>query len=279
MQLKLALEASAGSGKTFSLTLRYIELLFLGATPSSIVALTFTKKSANEMKERIISTLQNLHEKEAELNVLCETLGISKEEIFAKKSAILQSFNQSSISIETIDAFISRVLRKFSLHCSLMPDFSVVASLGELESSFFAQIIKENLLGEFIKFCIQSGKKDSDMLRFFGLLWQKRAEFEKCEIVEHSWVGDEEIFEALLKLEQYATNKGGSTTAINSFKATSVTALMQKGFLERESLDYRTYSKIYTPELDELFFNLKELLCARMRCRSGSSNGWRMCCS
>ena len=99
MQLKLALEASAGSGKTFSLTLRYIELLFLGATPSSIVALTFTKKSANEMKERIISTLQNLHEKEAELNVLFETLGISKEEIFAKKSAILQSFNQSSISI------------------------------------------------------------------------------------------------------------------------------------------------------------------------------------
>ena len=46
----LALEASAGSGKTFALSVRYLSLLFMGANPQKIVALTFTNKSAAEMK-------------------------------------------------------------------------------------------------------------------------------------------------------------------------------------------------------------------------------------
>jgi exodeoxyribonuclease V beta subunit len=56
----LAYEASAGSGKTFNLVVRYLSLLFMGESPSSIVALTFTNKAANEMLERIILTLEEL---------------------------------------------------------------------------------------------------------------------------------------------------------------------------------------------------------------------------
>ena len=56
----LAYEASAGSGKTFMLVVRYISLLFRGAKPNKILALTFTNKAASEMSERIVSTLQDL---------------------------------------------------------------------------------------------------------------------------------------------------------------------------------------------------------------------------
>jgi len=49
----LAYEASAGSGKTFNLVARYLTLLFMGASPSKILTLTFTNKAANEMGERI----------------------------------------------------------------------------------------------------------------------------------------------------------------------------------------------------------------------------------
>ena len=42
----LCLNASAGSGKTYRLVLRYLELLFLGAKPSEILTLTLTKKAA-----------------------------------------------------------------------------------------------------------------------------------------------------------------------------------------------------------------------------------------
>ena len=51
MRQFLALKASAGSGKTYALTLRYISLLFLDINPNSILTLTFTNKAAAEMAE------------------------------------------------------------------------------------------------------------------------------------------------------------------------------------------------------------------------------------
>ena len=65
MKKYLALKASAGSGKTFALTVRYITLLLLGAKPNEILTLTFTNKAANEMSERIYKTLLTLGDDEA----------------------------------------------------------------------------------------------------------------------------------------------------------------------------------------------------------------------
>ena len=59
----LALNASAGSGKTFALSVRYIALLLMGVNPANIIALTFTKKAANEMQHRVYQTLQELENK------------------------------------------------------------------------------------------------------------------------------------------------------------------------------------------------------------------------
>ena len=54
----LSIRASAGSGKTFSLTSRFIYLLFSGAKVGEILALTFTIKAKEEMQERILKTLR-----------------------------------------------------------------------------------------------------------------------------------------------------------------------------------------------------------------------------
>lgn len=51
------IRASAGTGKTYSLAMRYIGLLARGAHPSSLLATTFTKKAAGEMLERILKFL------------------------------------------------------------------------------------------------------------------------------------------------------------------------------------------------------------------------------
>ena len=50
--------ASAGSGKTYQLTNRYVRLLALGVAPESIVALTFTRKAAGEFLDAILQKLQ-----------------------------------------------------------------------------------------------------------------------------------------------------------------------------------------------------------------------------
>ncbi len=48
----LALEASAGTGKTFQLAMRVAGMLLTGVAPRDILCLTFTKKATAEMKER-----------------------------------------------------------------------------------------------------------------------------------------------------------------------------------------------------------------------------------
>ena len=52
-----AIIASAGTGKTYRLAMRFIKLLSLGARPSEILTLTFTRAAAAEMLERILKVL------------------------------------------------------------------------------------------------------------------------------------------------------------------------------------------------------------------------------
>ena len=128
----LAYEASAGSGKTFMLVVRYLSLLFLGASPSKILALTFTNKAANEMQERIVSTLEEL-EHRGELDEIVKVTGFSKEYLLQNRQRILNEFLNSHTKIMTIDSFFTSILRKFSLYASLMPDFSTFSSQHELK--------------------------------------------------------------------------------------------------------------------------------------------------
>ncbi|MCK4738251.1 MAG: UvrD-helicase domain-containing protein, partial [Sulfurimonas sp.] len=123
----LCFEASAGSGKTFMLVVRYLSLLFQGAEPSKILALTFTNKAASEMQERIVSTLEEL-ESRGELDEIVKVTELSREYLLENRQRVLNEFLNAHTKIMTIDSFFTSILRKFSLYASLMPDFSTFAS-------------------------------------------------------------------------------------------------------------------------------------------------------
>ncbi len=175
----MALKASAGSGKTFALSVRFLALLFKGANPSEILTLTFTKKATAEMKERILDYLKILQkenledekEKEKSQNILKELeekyrLDPSLVQNSAQK--IYQRFLNAEIRISTIDAFFQSILRKFCWFVGLSANFEVnedtKAHQQQLNASFLSALDNKQLeeLSVFITQCLSYDSYTSD---------------------------------------------------------------------------------------------------------------------
>ena len=105
----VVLEASAGTGKTTVLVQRYVNLLRGGVEPSNILAITFTRKAATEMRERIIR----------ELRTAAALSAADRARWLALRDRL------SDISISTIDAFCLSLLREFPLEADLDPGFDM----------------------------------------------------------------------------------------------------------------------------------------------------------
>lgn len=143
----LALEASAGSGKTFALSVRFVALILKGAKINEILALTFTRKAANEMQKRIIDTFLNLEKesKENELKELCELLECDKKELVLLRDKKRQDFLRQELKISTFDAFFSRILRAFALNLGLSSDFSISEEKLDIRAIFLKLLSREEL--------------------------------------------------------------------------------------------------------------------------------------
>ncbi|GAA8953731.1 RecB-like helicase [Helicobacter pylori] len=175
----MALKASAGSGKTFALSVRFLALLFKGANPSEILTLTFTKKATAEMKERILDYLKILQkenledekEKEKSQNILKELEEKYRlDPSFVQNSAqkIYQRFLNAEIRISTIDAFFQSILRKFCWFVGLSTNFEVnedtKAHQQQLNESFLSALNNKQLeeLSVFIAQCLSYDSYTSD---------------------------------------------------------------------------------------------------------------------
>ncbi|GAA8842966.1 RecB-like helicase [Helicobacter pylori] len=177
----MALKASAGSGKTFALSVRFLALLFKGANPSEILTLTFTKKATAEMKERILDYLKILQkenledekEKEKSQNILKELEEKYRlDPSFVQNSAqkIYQRFLNAEIRISTIDAFFQSILRKFCWFVGLSANFEVNEDTKvhqqQLNEIFLSALNNKQLeeLSVFITQCLSYDNYTSDSI-------------------------------------------------------------------------------------------------------------------
>lgn len=124
--------ASAGSGKTFTLVKEYLKILLLSQDNykfQQILAITFTNKAAGEMKERVIKNLQSFsNEVENKLlEIICKETNLSEEIVFKRSLAILNAIlqNYSALSITTIDSFTHKLIRTFAYDLRLPMRFEV----------------------------------------------------------------------------------------------------------------------------------------------------------
>ncbi|WRC81343.1 RecB-like helicase [Helicobacter pylori] len=175
----MALKASAGSGKTFALSVRFLALLFKGANPSEILTLTFTKKATAEMKERILDYLKILqkenleNEKEKSQNILKELeekYHLDPDLVRNSAQKIYQRFLNAEIRISTIDAFFQSILRKFCWFVGLSANFEVnedtKAHQQQLNEGFLSALNSEQLeeLSVFITQCLSYDNYTSDSI-------------------------------------------------------------------------------------------------------------------
>lgn len=138
----LSVNANAGSGKTAVLVGRYIDILLdnLGTKnevkPSEIVAITFTRKAAGEMKSKIIRRLEN-------------TIKTEKNPIKLKQLDILRE-KMTAARISTIHSFCSELLRTYPVEAGVSPNFSEIsdADLALLQYEAIVNKIEDRLESE-----------------------------------------------------------------------------------------------------------------------------------
>lgn len=128
-QLKIY-KASAGSGKTFRLTVDYLKLVLTGEwSYRHILAVTFTNKATAEMKSRVMSELHALSQgaDTAVLQVLKRELQLHELELARRAQRALKRIlhDYSRFSISTIDSFFQRVIKSFNRELGINSAYSV----------------------------------------------------------------------------------------------------------------------------------------------------------
>lgn len=179
--------ASAGSGKTYTLTKEYLKILLksnYNDAYKKILAITFTNKAVEEMKNRIVSSLfefskENTSDKSLSLlkDLSIET-GLSIATIKDKSKAIIKDIihNYSAFGISTIDKFTHKIIRTFAQDLNLPSNFEIA-----LET--------DSLLQEAVDSVIARVGEDSDLTSFILEFSQIKTDEDK------NWDISKELFE------------------------------------------------------------------------------------
>ena len=259
----LAYEASAGSGKTFMLVVRYLSLLFKGAEPSKILALTFTNKAAREMSERVVVTLEEL-EYRGELDEILNVTELSREYILQNRQKVLNEFLNANTKIMTIDSFFTQILRKFSLYASLMPDFTTFASQHELKlmSRFLKEVSVAGKRETLINLSLQSKKRLSDIFTLLDEFYVKKEELSHISFTKYDTQAYEaSAMQALSGLQNLVSNcKGASASLIKAVNTESFEELQTKTWVLKESLEYWVFKKCFSLEMNGYLHTIQEAL-------------------
>ncbi len=139
--------ASAGTGKTWLLVTRLVRLLLAGARADGILAITFTRKAAAEMQQRLIQRLHKMAVAgEEELVELLEQMGVEPggsnlERARALYEELLHA--PQGVRTSTFHAFCMEILQRFPLEAEVPPGFELLEGGAALQQEAWSALFAE----------------------------------------------------------------------------------------------------------------------------------------
>lgn len=254
----LSLSASAGSGKTYELTRRYLSLLMQGAKPSNILTLTFTKKAAKEMEERILHNLKELYYnknnrdyiKEFELISINKTLQEPDwKNIENKINSVYHEFLRQDLKITTIDAFFQKILKNFCWYVGVEYDFELQEEDLDSICEIFLQNLDNSTFNNLLNLCFGEQQNLDSILELCVFLDAFKESLDKTlftkAIMQTTINYEMESLKYTQKLQETYFNFYGKKT--DKLDCNSFQELLKKGktWLTKATLqEYRGFSKI-----------------------------------
>ncbi|MFP6751497.1 MAG: UvrD-helicase domain-containing protein, partial [Pirellulaceae bacterium] len=142
------IRASAGTGKTYSLSGRYLGLINAGVPVDQILATTFTRKAAGEITGRLFERLAEAVLDKKKQAQLARDLGDSSLDR-DRCQALLDQLNSElhRIRVCTLDSYFAQIARNYCFEMDLPPDWSIIDSVrqGELVTRSIEQVIASHL--------------------------------------------------------------------------------------------------------------------------------------
>ena len=263
--------ASAGTGKTFSLVRDYLTLLMNSKNYElykNIIAITFTNKAVNEMKGRIVNYLINYSKSIDPDNIMLKEIsiktGLSKKEIFSKSALILKKIltNYASFEISTIDKLTQKIVRNFTYELGIDAKYEVEIDQNEIINKAIDNLISKIELDDensenLIKFSFEKTNDDkswditNDLQEIAQLIFNEN-NFSELESIKDYSLKD---YERLKKQLKSRIKVLGSEASEIGKKALEV--------IKNESINYdilkkpilRHFTKITERDFDNLYKN------------------------
>jgi ATP-dependent helicase/nuclease subunit A len=142
--------ASAGSGKTYALTWRYIQLLLSEKNPhrslKNLLAITFTNNAAQEMRERVLQYLKQICLGNREtLQKLSELVAGDSERLQQRACGLIDGILDaySDFQVRTIDSFMATVFKASALDLGFQPEVEIVFEKDPLLDEAFELFVRE----------------------------------------------------------------------------------------------------------------------------------------
>jgi ATP-dependent helicase/nuclease subunit A len=156
------LKASAGSGKTHALSLRFVQFLLSAIVGkndlANILAITFTKNAAREMKTRILKWLKDCYfEDDKEAGQVLDVVSLSRQALAGRAEEILENIltRYTDFQVETIDSFTASIFKASTLDLGFPPYFEIVLDHSDLIEYAFNRYLRR----------VRHGSRDGETFR------------------------------------------------------------------------------------------------------------------